>query len=389
MHIAIVSPYDPRPPEAGDPLALRGGVEEALDRTASGLARLGHEVTVVTSAPADGVSLEKDGVRFVRVKRRGIVFRTPIAPLHAHVPREADILHVPATYPFVSDLVPWREARRGRPTVLDYHFDPHGTSAAMRLAVALHRHLAARLMLRATRVVAKSLDYARHSRVLSRVPTSKLDWVPNAIDPDEFAVRAVRGDDILCVGRLVPYKGVDVLVRAMPRVHRETGAFLDVVGSGPEAHALAQLADRIGAPVRFHGRVPRNVLARMYASARLTVLPSVNSQEAFGIALLESMAAGTPVVASDLPGVREVAALGGTVAPAGDPTSLAGAIVQAWRNPDAFGTPDELRARVARHYSWNSVVARWVDVYARARATPSSAPAQRPHPGARVARGAP
>lgn len=366
MRVAIVSPYDPRPGAGADPLALRGGVEEALDRCASGLAAAGHEVTVVTSATRAGVEDAPDGVRLLRVKRHGALFRNPIAFLGRHVPPDADVVHVPATYPLVSDLIPWRESRRGRATVLDYHFDVHGTSAAMRLAASAHRALLRPAMWRATRIVVKSLDYARASPVLATAPQERLDWVPNGVDMGEFDVRAPRGDGIVCVGRLVPYKGVDVLLRAMPRIYEETGAGLTVVGDGPEAPRLRALAKTMGAPVRFLGRAPREDLPHLYAEARLSVLPSVNSQEAFGMALLESMAAGTPVVASDLPGVREVASLAGLTATPGDPQALADAVVEAWRAPAKLGSPQAIRERVAERYAWPAVVARLVGVYAAA-----------------------
>lgn len=367
MRVAIVSPYDPRPPVSGsDPLALRGGVEEALDRCASGLARRGHEVTIVTSALREGVEVCGDGVRVVRVRRRGAVFRTPIAPLAGAVPGDAEVVHVPATYPFVSDLVPLRESRRGRATVLDYHFDPQGTSLAMRVAAVAHRVLLGWAMRRATCVVAKSLDYAARSPFLSRLPEGRVSWVPNGVDLDAFPLSRQRGSDLLCVGRLVPYKGVEVLVRAMPRIHEETGARLVVVGDGPERARLQEMAKRLGAPVEFRGRVDGKELPYLYGSARLTVLPSVNTQEAFGIALLESMATGTPVVASDLPGVREVASVAGATARAGDADALAARVVEAWRDPLQFGSPEEIRARVAERYAWPSVVARLEAVYEEA-----------------------
>ena len=364
MRVALLSPYDPRPPEEGaDPLALRGGVEEALDRTAAGLAARGHDVTLVCSAPRASDRVDPDGVRVVRVKRRGVLFRNPLAPLRGAIPRDAEVVHVPATYAFVSDLVPLLEKR---PTVLDYHFDVHGTSAAMTAAAFAHRHTLGRGMLRATRIVAKSLDYARHSRVLRRVPASRIDWVPNAVDVDEFSADAARGEDVVCVGRLVPYKGVDVLVKAAPRIHRETGARVVIVGDGPERARLEALAK--GAPVEFLGRLPRAEVRRRLATARVAVLPSVNSQEAFGIALLEAMASGAPVVASDLPGVREVARLGGLVAPPGDADALAARVAEAWLKPSAFGSPRELRARVAAAYGWPVVLDRWEAVYREASA---------------------
>lgn len=358
MRVAIVSPYDPRPAESGDPLALRGGVEEALDRAATGLAARGHDVTVVTSATRAGVEVAPDGVRFVRVKRRGAVFRNPIAALGRHVPADAEVVHVPATYPGFSDLLPAREARRGRATVLDYHFDVHGTSAPMRAAAAVHRATLGRGMLRATRVVCKSRDYARASVVLGALPEARLDWVPNGVDLAEFDASRPRGDDVLCVGRLVPYKGVDVLVRAARAFHDATGARVVVAGSGPEMTRLRALVRALDAPVDLLGRVERDELRRLYAQARVVALPSVNSQEAFGIALLEAMASGAPVVASDLPGVREVASLAGLTAPPRDPDALAARLVDAWRDPRRFGSPGEIRARVAKDYAWERVVER-------------------------------
>src|SRR5581483_1012653 len=266
MRVAIVSPYDPRPADASDPRALRGGVEEALDRAAQGLAARGHDVTLVTSAPKAGVETAPDGVRFVRVKRRGALFRNPLAALGSAIPPDADVVHVPATYPGFSDLIPAREARRGRATVLDYHFDVHGTSLPMRAAAAIHRATLGRGMMRATRVVCKSRD-------LAALPQDRLDWVPNGVDLAELDASRPRGNDILCVGRLVPYKGVDVLIRAAPAIHEATGARVVIAGSGPEMTRLLALRSVLDAPVDLLGRVPREKLLSLYATARVTVLP--------------------------------------------------------------------------------------------------------------------
>lgn len=353
VRVCIVSPYDPRPVGRSDPLAVRGGVEESLDRCASGLARRGHDVTILTSAVRD--SVERGVVRFIRIKRRGVLFRNPIAPFARSIPKDTDVVHVPATYPLVSDLIPWRLAQQRRPTVLDYHFDVHGSSLAMRLAARVHAATLARGMRRATRIVAKSADYASSSPFLSSV--DKFDVVPNGVDVNEFPLGRGPRAGIVCVGRLVPYKGVDVLLRAMPRVFEETGESLTVIGDGPEREALERAAPSC---VRFAGRVSRDVLVRAYGAAKLCVLPSVNSQEAFGIALLESMASGTPVVASALPGVREVAQLGGALAPPGDAGELAEAIIRELRQQRS---PQALRDGVSREFGWDRVVERLERVY--------------------------
>ena len=363
MKIVIVSPYDPRADAATDPAGLRGGVEEALDGCASGLAKRGHDVTLLTSAPRDGDARDEDGVRVIRVKRRGMLFRTPIAPLARRVPADADVVHVPATYPGVSDIIPLLARRRKQATVLDYHFDVAGTSAAMRAGAAAHLATMGSAMRAATRVACKSLDYARASPFLRGVDPARLDWVPNGVDCSEFRADRLRGEHIACVGRLVPYKGVDVLLRAMPEVHAMTGARLLVAGDGPEAARLRAMAPEC---VDMLGRVSRERLRDIMETARVVVLPSANRQEAFGICLLEAMAAGAPVVASDLPGVREVARTAGLTARAGDPAALARAIIETWKDPRAFGSPADIRARVERRYDWSRILPRLEQCYQEA-----------------------
>jgi glycosyltransferase involved in cell wall biosynthesis len=133
-----------------------------------------------------------------------------------------------------------------------------------------------------------------------------------------------------------------------------------VVGEGdlrPRYERQAQ-ALGLGERVRFAGRVGDDDLPRYYAASDLVVLPSVTRGEAFGVVLLEAMACGKPVVASDLPGVRVVVRTtgGGRLAPPGDATALAGAIA-------ALGTDAGLRAAlgaagrraVEAHYTWPAI----------------------------------
>jgi hypothetical protein len=108
---------------------------------------------------------------------------------------------------------------------------------------------------------------------------------------------------VLFVGQFRPYKGVPVLLRAMARVH---GSRLLVAGSGPEEHAYRELATELGICVEFFIGVEDEEVRRLYQRAHVLVLPSVTRAEAFGLVLLEAMAAGCVPVASDLPGVREV-----------------------------------------------------------------------------------
>jgi rhamnosyl/mannosyltransferase len=111
---------------------------------------------------------------------------------------------------------------------------------------------------------------------------------------------------LLFTGRLVPHKGVDVLLRALRLLPTEVAAV--VVGSGPRLGDLVQLARRLGVEdrVRFCPSVSDDDLPTYLALADLFVFPSQNRLEGFGLAIAEALGAGLPVIVADMPGVREV-----------------------------------------------------------------------------------
>jgi glycosyltransferase involved in cell wall biosynthesis len=144
------------------------------------------------------------------------------------------------------------------------------------------------------------------------IPSGKIAVLPNGVDaalfapPDRGAARAALGLDgpvMIAVGNLLRSKGQDVAIRALAAL---PGWTLLVVGGGADAAAFETLARALGVGdrVRFLGRVPHDDLARFYAAADVSVLASM--REGWPNVLLESMACGTPVIASDVGGVREI-----------------------------------------------------------------------------------
>jgi rhamnosyl/mannosyltransferase len=167
----------------------------------------------------------------------------------------------------------------------------------------------------------------------------KVRVIPFGIDPRPLAATAARmaaagllrrryGEPlVLFVGRLVPYKGVDVLLRAWPYVR----ASLLVVGDGPLRPLLERRAAALGLGGRVHfaGPLGDEDLAAAFHAADLFVLPSVTPNEAFGLVQLEAHACGLPVVSTDLPtGVPYANRHGvsGLVVPPGDAAALAAAL---------------------------------------------------------------
>jgi glycosyltransferase involved in cell wall biosynthesis len=363
MRVTLVSPFDPRPAAADGAKAHLGGVERALSEIACRLARRGHRVTLLSSTDGPWGDTVEEGLRMRRVRRRLTVLRTPVAALAHHVGPDTDVVQVPATYPFTTAPVLRRAHSLGIPSVLDFHFEPVPAGRIGRLAARAYLRTAPRAYRLAHATLVRSRAYAESARSLDHVPQRRWRIVPNGIDPQRFRPDGPASGDggLLFVGRLVPYKGIEVLLQAVSRLRPRPP--LRIVGDGPLRKLLEHKAQSLYIDVEFLGRVPEAQLPALYRGAEATVLPSVNRQEAFGIALVESMACGTPVVASDLPGVGDVARLGGLVARAGDPDALAAQLRRVLDPGFAIARGPALARRAHEAYSWDAVTDRIEAVY--------------------------
>jgi rhamnosyl/mannosyltransferase len=235
-----------------------------------------------------------------------------------------------------------------------YHNEIQGSLGVPAAIRAVHDRLLRQLLARARAIVVTTADYASACPTLAPF-RRKVRVVPYGIDAEAFVQRA-RGagverqpDLLLYVGRLAYYKGVDVLLRALVSV---PGARLMVVGDGPERHALRRLADElgVGGRIEWRGHVPDAELPGLYGSAAALVLPSTGLSESFGIVQLEAHACGTPVVSSDLPGVREVNPDGvtGLHARSGDAEDLSRALRLLLENTELRARLGEQAARRVR-----------------------------------------
>lgn len=180
-----------------------------------------------------------------------------------------------------------------------------------------------------------------------------------------------RPPTVLFVGRLDARKGLDVLLHAFARVHAAVpSARLVVVGAGPGESAARRHIEHLGlaACVVFAGRVSRNELPRFYAGARVFVSPALGG-ESFGIVLLEAMASGTPVIASNIAGYDEVvrAGIDGLLVPPGDAHALSAAIIRVLHDDNVAAQFAGAGRSRAADFAWETVARRTVAVYAGAR----------------------
>jgi glycosyltransferase involved in cell wall biosynthesis len=296
-----------------------GGVESHVRSLAGEFARLGHEVTVVTSRhdPSLPLDQEFEGYRILRAKSWAVWYNTPIAPatrrLVASVPGDVFHLHFPP--PVTSYFAARGLDHRAVPRCLTYHCDLYLEGAIGSILTELYSALfLPPTLARVDRVIAHTRSYANTSRAIRGRP---IEIIPSAVDLRRFrpdlngaVVRArlgLQGQRVLAfTGRLVPHKGVDVILRALRELPSDVSLIL--VGHGPRLAELQSLARRLDVEsrVRFCTDVSDDELPLYLRAADLFVFPSQNRLEGFGLVVAEAMASGLPVIIADMPGVREV-----------------------------------------------------------------------------------
>jgi glycosyltransferase involved in cell wall biosynthesis len=296
-----------------------GGVESHVRSLVREFAREGHEVTVITSRYDRRLPKEErlDGYRIVRTRTLGLAFNTPIDVGTSRAVRtmDADVFHLHYPPPLTSYFATRALQGRTVPTCLTYHCDLYLSGAAGRfLAGVYQRVFLPPTLRRVDRIVVHTKSYGVTSAVLRG---RDLTVIPSVVDLERFRpgidagrLRAdlrLEGKRVLAfTGRLVPHKGVDVILEALTLLPSDV--VLVVIGAGPVLRSLISHARRLGVEsrVRFCPSVSDDDLPRYLTLAEMFVFPSQNRLEGFGLVVAEAMAAGLPVVIADMPGVREV-----------------------------------------------------------------------------------
>jgi glycosyltransferase involved in cell wall biosynthesis len=293
------------------------GISTCIDRLATGLMARDHRVRVLSCAQIRRLAfgewrLSSFVAHWPRIVRQLRHF--DVVNLHGPVPTMSDV------FLWLSDWLP----PYVRPAIVYTHHSPIDIQGASRMSTyynTLHRALA----LRADRIVASSPHYARQHRSRYGPMVRSIPWGADPrVSPPARARRAAGELNVLFVGQMRPYKGVETLLAAAAG---QPWLKLTLVGEGAGLASYQRIADRLAVTnARFTGRLSDAELQHQYAINDVVVLPSVTQAEAFGLVLIEGMAAGCVPVASDLPGVRDVAGPTGLVVPAGDPQALRAAL---------------------------------------------------------------
>ena len=376
MRVGLVSPYD---------FASPGGVNDHVRHLARQLRRLGHEARIF--APSSRADVDFDTARFYRIgtpisipvndsvaritlsfhlanQVAAIIAKERFDVLHFHEPlmpalpmnmlRMSTTANVGTFHAFARSNVGYYYGRRWLEPYLAY----------------LHRGIA--------------VSEPARAFLNQYFPEFPLRVIPNGIDVNAFKpgltpIRHLRDDyvNILFVGRLEKRKGLGDLLRAyelmQPRMPKSR---LIVVGDGPLRGKVESFISRHRLPnVVMAGFVPDTVLPRYYASADIFCAPATGA-ESFGIVLLEAMASGLPVVATEVEGYMSVLEPGRdsmTVQPKGW-AELGAALIILARDTDLRRRMGAYGHEKARRYGWESVAAQIVEVYEEAMAVVAGRP---------------
>ena len=339
-----------------------GGMERVVQDLAEGAASLGHEVAVVAvESRLPGGGGGRPGSTVTRVFSFGAFGSEEIAPGYlAAARRRADIIHLHHPNP-LADVACLLRSRR-TPLVITQHADARRPLYSALARAVIRRSAAVVVPSRAHIALSTEMSGFEHKAEVIPFGIDETRWMDISRRPIDVAPKAIF------IGRLVGYKGLDVLLKALERVPELR---LDVVGSGPEGPRLKTLTQALALTdrVKWYGEYPDEDLPRRMAEADFLVLPSVTVEEMFGLVVLEAMAAGRPVITTAVPtGVREVNVPGetGLEVPLRDVAALANALDTLAHDPFQREKMGEAgRRRVREHFTRTKMAERHIALYER------------------------
>jgi len=365
-----------------------GGLERATFTLSQELVKRGHQVTVITTTrgKADKKKIYVEwmsGIKVFRYPETKFFLEAPLVPQIALrvLQEDYDLLHVHGMTPCISDLAILCGLVKRKPIIVTYHYDPETPLfGSLGFVVArLYNQVGCFILKFVDGLVATTKSYAESSPALGRL-LKRVNIIPLGIYKDKFKLASnarlnneyadanPNSGVILFVGQLKEHKGLRYLLKAMKIVKTQVSdARLIIVGDGPQRAWLTKYASKIKVDdiVSFEGSVTEETLPHYYAISNMVVLPSYTRRDAFGLVLLEAMAAGKPIVASNIPGINEVIKGAGILVPPKDPQGLAKAILEILSGDSSVEKMRWSGQKNVEQYSWEHVVKRYERLYAQ------------------------
>lgn len=354
----------------------RGGIEKVIKELSEASVKKGHQVTVICANEINARSVEMvNGVRVIRLPLAFTIFSQPVTPgIFADLKKEidnCDLINVHTPNPMYEFAL--LQVRTQKPIVITYHCEVYKARALNNL----YQPISQALLRRANKIIVGTTFHIDHSKWLHSFK-SKCEIIPFGIEPKYTVPSAMTkehlariqkqfGSYFLFAGRMVPYKGVDYLLKALTHSPEMNVVLL---GAGKMLEEWKQLAATLKVQDRAHfigGITSDEEFAAYMHGCRALILPSINEAEAFGLVLLEAMSCSKPVITTNLnSGVRFVnkANETGLMVPVMDAPRLAEAMQRLWSD-------DLLHARLSQnafahfqeHFLISTCIERYEAVY--------------------------
>jgi glycosyltransferase involved in cell wall biosynthesis len=361
------------------------GAENVAYYLAINIAQKGNKISIFTTSIDSKPSIEKyeniDIYRHstnFRIMNRNISFSLFLEATEYQI----DILHAHLTNSPNDFAVPRYTKGKNIPLIVTYHGDPERNMGGIiyKTGVVFYaKYILDKVLSHADVIISPSGYYISESRFLGKY-RDKIVVIPNGINIEDFDIPyskeecrdklglPIDENMILFVGILSPYKGPDVLVRAMPEISKKNrDTKLVFVGSGGMREELEKLCKKTGVEknVKFAGFVEENLKPLYYRAADVFCLPSTMSTESFGIVNLEAMACGVPIVASKIGGIPDVVKDGenGLLVPPRDSGALADVIIYLLENEDIRERMGKNGRKKVEDYSWEKIAEETENVY--------------------------
>lgn len=369
MKITFISYIYPFPNRGFNP-----GIERVIEEFAHELTNQGHEVHVITTYRNGGTEeFECDGgVCIHRIPdarhfmgKLGSAFSMDLLSINMSIRTygnlldESDIVHTftPIVWKFFST-----------PMVAHYHHWDEPSDLMEYLYLPTSHKIWLRCYEIADRVIAVS-EYSANDLVERGIDWNSIETVPNGVDTDEFypgssCIEFEGWDSILLyVGPLSERKGLKYLIKSMPGIvenNKNTG--LVIVGGGDNSDLL-ELSNSLGIQdnIQFEGFVPDDELPEYYRAANIFVFPSL--LEGFGMVLLEAMASGLPVIATNGSAIPEVVGDAAVLVPPKDPAAITESVNYVLKNSIRSEMKDDSLKRVESRFTWKNATKKLASVY--------------------------
>jgi len=364
-----------------------GGTENVAYHLAVNMGLKGHKITIFTSSIDSKFTIEEQNRNITvyryptnfRIKGRnispklflGLVDDLPLDIIHLHLSNS------------INNLGAQRYAKkRDLPLVVTYHGDPERDLGgfAYKLGVYLFAScILKKILTNANVIISPSRHYINESRFL-REYQDKITVIPNGINIKDFDLPLSKEKCreklglplnkyiILFLGALSPYKGPDILVKAMQKVIKKIpNVELVLCGEGGLKTKLKELSNKLNLNeyLRFAGFIDEKLKPLYYKSADIFVLPSTMKTECYPLAILEAMACGLPIVTSDIGGISDAVKNGknGLLVPPKNSEALADAIIYLLEGEDVRERMGKNGKEKVKNYSWERITEMTEEVY--------------------------